>query len=816
MLEEIIHMLDICIDENSPDRKEADENLQHFKSENPQTFLEYTAFILKSEEAKPNVKRMAMVLATQIFPRKPESGNENLLNYPPELITELLNLSYQEFGSDDIKNSSNAAGLYARIALQDLQSTNQFETISALIQALDNPPSHQGLGAVTRVLDEICTYSQLEDEEVTPMLDAIIKLIKDGDAPYKKSGLETLVVIIQNIDEVLSDQDNTTAILDLLFEIFTIPEYKEDCYDCWQSIATNYYPLLEPYLKDLVPITFADMQSDNTQIVMQSIVFWLIIAQCESNGEENMNIIATVAEELMPLLFSIVACCPFPEVSDIGENEPWTVATEALQTSIYAAPEEIFSALVALASQHMNSSEYGAREASLIAIGSIIEASSSERNPSEIIPDAVNIIAERLTDEAPRVRYNAVLCLHTFLLNILERGDSCAFAALIPQLAPHILTMSETVLGLLEEDQELMSTTVLAAVDFVRFPGFPHVEKSLQLMYNLAINGDVEQSVNAFSALESAITYAPTSVLGSIYDDVVKLLGGLLEANEDAELVEKACHLLGKLFFVLAGQIDDYLETCWNLLSAALEQYDSIGKNLLVPIAALARGTSVELFAPYIGKSVEFIILGLQQDNSEAIANGSMAVSLLTDKYDMTPHLPVIIHQLSEALKMEYVDDIASMYIADCVKDLAKTTKMQEYISQIYPQLIERADGFDSYQDLIQENPKDDDLQDEVETLLISFLQCFKFGISASNPEDAEAIGEAMVDLLEVACGLEVHHELIIAEIIRDIAFLIEKYPDQMMSFMDNEPGFQVCIDFAKEGKIELENVQKIIQFIIQ
>lgn len=816
MIENFIHMLNVCIDETSPDRESAEQTLNQFRSENPLEFLSNVNQVLKKEDISDIARNMSMILATGIFPQKPEPGNENLQQYPPELITELLNSAFAEFGSENDATGSISAGLYARISLQDINSENQFETIQALIGALQNPPSEKGLTSVARVIEELCTFSKFEDEEVEPILAATINLIQNGDITVKKTALWILEVIIDNIDEVLSNPENTSSVLTLLLEIINMPEYKDECYNCWQNIATHYYPLLDEYLDQLIPITFTDMQTDDAKIVMQAALFWEIIAQDESNGEENMNIIAQVAGELIPILFHLVAECPVPDISDIGEYEPWTVASEALQTSIYAAPEEVFTILVQLSSENMSAADYGLREASLISIGSIIESSSTDRNPSDIIPDAVAVIAERLTDEAPRVRYNAVLCLHTFLLNILERGDSCVFAPLVPQLAPHILTMSETVLSLLQEDQPLMATTVLTAVDFVRFPGFPHVQQSLELMYQLAINGDAEQSVNAFSALESAITFAPVSVLGSIYDDVVKLLAELIQSNQDADLVEKACHLLEKLFFRLAGQIDSYLENCWHLLSTALNQYENIAKNLLVPIAALARGTSVELFAPYIAQAVEFILTGLQTGTTEATANASVAISLLTDKYDMTPHLPHIIECLAAALREPLIDDIAKQYIADCVKDLAKTTNLQPFVQHIYPPLIEVADGFDSYQDEIAENPKDDDLQEEFDSLLISFLQCFTFGINAAVPQEAESIAEAMVDLLEVACGLETHHERIIAEIIKAIAFLIDKYPEQMMTFMDNEPGFRVCINFAVEGRIELENLQKILAFISQ
>ena len=818
MAEEIIEAISISLDENNPNHEEAEEQLKAARDEHPVEFFGIVLEILKSEEIPELSKKMAMLLVTQLFPQEPESGNSNLDIFPEEMISEYLAATFSWLKHPDQSYASISAGLYSRIALQDLQATNHFSTIDSIISGLQSLSSPQNLWAISRVLADICEFSILDEEESNQILTIVIGIINEADLSYKQEALKILETIIHFIDEVLTDEENSQQILQLMLQVLQTPELKLNAYDCWIEIVECYYPLLETVAEPLSEILLEDLQSSDENVVLKVVTLFESLASCENVKEETMNIIGTISETLLPILFALTASCPYPEISDETDYQVWMVAANVLQLSVYASPAESYPVLIQLATENMQSTNYGEREASLIVIGSIIEASNSKRNPSDIIPDAVTFINELLGDEVPRVRYNAVLCLHTLLLNILERGDKCAFAKLIPQIRPQILEMSEKVLSLMEDDDDLKPTVVLAAVDFLRFPNFPHAGTALANMYQLALDGDPITSLNAFSALGTAIDKVSNEILTTVFSAILDLLQSAIDTQSDSYFVEQICHLLQKLFFRLSGQINDSVERCWTLLTSAYQMDETISYSFILPIAALGRASAQELFQPYLSQAVEFIVAGLKEENSKAVANSAVSISLLSDVYDLSSILEEIVPPMIGALQNPELEDVSKRYIVDAVTDLA--TKIpgpfNEALGAIMPVIFEISERLSDYQDEVSENQKDDIIYETFESILISYLKCFMATITCAeagqNPI-RDTIAEASVDLLEVACGLEYHRENLLRQIVLTIEFLMNKFPEQMREFMDNEPGFHECLVMAVKGRIEIPTIQKISQF---
>ena len=818
MAETLLQALTIACDKTNPNSDEAENALENASHENPVEFFTTMLEILKMDSVSDLNKRMAMILVTRLFPLNAESGNQNLALYPEEAISQYLAATFEWLKHPDDSFASISAGLYARIAIQDLQSMNLLSTIDSLIAALQDLASPHHLWAISRIFSDICEFSTLDEDESNQILQLVINIIKDGDIPYKEQALVILKTIIHFIDEVLTDEENSSVILQLMLEVLQTPQLKLNAYDCWIEIVECYYPLLEPIVEPLHAILLEDIESEDPNIVLKVVTFFESLANCENVKDDTMNIIGQIADTILPALFQLAASCPYPEISDETDYTIWTTAANVLQISVYACPEQAYPVLVQLASENMTSQEYGEREAALMVIGSIIESSNEKRNPSEIIPEAVDLINDLLEDDVPRVRYNAVLCLHTLLLNILERGDQCAFAPIIPTIAPHILEMSEKIIAMMEEDEDLQATVVLAAVDFLRFPGFPHSGAALANMYQLALHGDGVVSMNAFSALGTAIEKVSEELLKTVFAAILDLLQAAIDEGSDSYFVEQICYLLQKLFFRLAGQINDSVERCWTLLNAAYQLDQTISYSFILPIAALGRASSTELFQQYIEPTIQFVVAGLNEPNSQAVANAALSISLLSDKYDLTSILGEIIPPMIGALQSLELEDISKRYIIDAVSDLAKKIPIPfaEALNDLMPVIFNISESLSDYQEEISENSKDDFLYDTYESILISYLHCFKETINCAEAAQhpiRDAIGEASVDLLEVACGLDFHRENLLREIVLMIEFLMNKFPAEMKAFMENEPGFHECLMMAVKGRIELETIKKISEF---
>ena len=127
MVEEFIEALSLALQEEGS--KEAEQQLQAARDENPVDFFVIFLDILKNDQVPDLSKKLAMLLITQLFPQEPESGNENLAPFPSEVINEYLAVTFSWLQNEDEQYASISAGLYARIALQDLQAINEFSTV---------------------------------------------------------------------------------------------------------------------------------------------------------------------------------------------------------------------------------------------------------------------------------------------------------------------------------------------------------------------------------------------------------------------------------------------------------------------------------------------------------------------------------------------------------------------------------------------------------------------------------------------------------------------------------------------------------------
>jgi hypothetical protein len=338
-------------------------------------------------------------------------------------------------------------------------------------------------------------------------------------------------------------------------------------------------------------------------------------------------------------------------------------------------------------------------------------------------------------------------------------------------------------------------------------------------MYKLALQGDTRISLNAFSALGTAIDKVSNEILTTVFSAIVDLLDKAIEEGSDSYFVEQICFLLQKLFFRLKGQIDEFVEKCWNLLSTAYGMDEAISYSFILPIAALGRASTPELFQPFFEQTIQFVISGLTEPNSQAAANSALSLSLLSDAYDLTPIIGDIVPPMIGVLQNEEIEDVSKKYVVDVVKDLAEKIPepFNEALADIMPPIFFIADQLADYQEEISDNQKDEDLYESFESLLVSYLECFKatiaLAIQAGNPI-VEGILEATIDLLEIACGLDYHKEPLLREIVLVIGYLMEKFPDQMREFMDNEPGFFECLKMAVKGAIEVETLTAISTFL--
>lgn len=200
------------------------------------------------------------------------------------------------------------------------------------------------------------------------------------------------------------------------------PSIKVVGLQCLCRIIQEYYDLMESYMTQaLFSITYDAMKSDQDEVALQGIEFWSTLCEIEEEIEEafeNGESVQLVSKKYCQKAIQYIApyimerLCQDDEEDDDDEDNwnPHKSASVCLMLLTKNCVIEISNLMLQFIGNNYNSSDKIRRDAALVALGSLIEAS-KEDQVDLIIQNGYPIIIQLCKDPTTRVRDTAFWAL---------------------------------------------------------------------------------------------------------------------------------------------------------------------------------------------------------------------------------------------------------------------------------------------------------------------------------------------------------------------------------------------------------------------
>ena len=347
------------------------------RNENQDAFIEAMLPFIGSDEVPVHIRIMAMIVTLQMFPTLREMTGEPFEGFNEQLIFTLLNTAFDCFGNESPAIRSNSANLFARIARIDVCNMDKFGIIPTLLKALADPPSILSLEAVFMVLTDLFEVTQLKEDELNAVLQALFNYMAQEAVPdaVKNACLIVLKNIIDNMGELLEEDENVAALFRCLIAMSQNPGTKARAFEVWTQFTLQYYPMLQLVANDIVQATFIELANDmnDRDVLIQVCMFWEAVAECEMSKSAELQIIDKVVDKLIPVLFKIAASVDAPDCDFKETFEPHVAAATAMQGVVACAKDKALPVLVQLIKDFAFAKPYGLREGALHCINFAIQ-----------------------------------------------------------------------------------------------------------------------------------------------------------------------------------------------------------------------------------------------------------------------------------------------------------------------------------------------------------------------------------------------------------------------------------------------------------
>lgn len=446
------------------------------------------------------------------------------------------------------------------------------ELIPTLVSTVTSPTAlPEAKAATLEALGYMCddmTSEGISREDVNHILTAIVESMSIG-APnvVQEAGI---IAMLNSLDftaknfEVAAERDAIMAAIcgSTQSENSII---RMHAYECIAKIVELYYEFLQPYVDTIYRLTTATIGSDKAEVASQAIEFWAVLATTEleiveaiDEGDTDLayfRIVEQAAKPLLPLLFqALTKQSESPD--DDSEGYIADVAAECIDLFARLMKDAIADDVLAFVSQNILSSNWRFKEASVVALGSILDGP-SQAKMAPIVGQALNFLISSLQDPTnARVRESTgwtVSRIFAFHKNAIP--NEC----LVPLL---------TALGAnLEDPEEFVASKACLAVSNLaeaceEFSDqdtnllSPYMPVLLQKLYVLANRPDTEdfnlrsEAYHAANMIiaNSAMDMAPvvSMVLGETLNRLEGTFNPSVEIPERANLQSHLCSVISE------------------------------------------------------------------------------------------------------------------------------------------------------------------------------------------------------------------------------------------------------------------------------
>ncbi|RCK56108.1 Importin subunit beta-1 [Candida viswanathii] len=625
-------------------------------------FPEYVQLLigaLINEEAKTEVRMLAgIALKNQLVSKDTKvklAQQERWLKLPEDVKDKIRGLALQGLAITNQKVANTAAQLVAAIADIELPRGQWQELIPRIIQNTKPENSENVKRSSLLTIGYICESSDPNNPNILSQASGILIAIVQGvqsNEPSKQVRLTALNALVNSLEFIkynFETEGERNYIMQVVCEATQADdaELQASAFGCLARIMSLYYRYMSLYMeKALYGLTISGMQSADEKVACMAVEFWSTV--CEEELEialqrqelgmdplqaaqtpdlVSYNFALVASTEVLPTLLTLLT-----RQNEDPEDDDWSVAMAAgacLQLFAQNIGNYVVDQTIHFVGSNLtNEEDWRAREAAVMAFGSILDGPDHEQLKT-VIAQALPPILNLIKDNNLQVKETVAWCLGRIADMVIDAID------IQTQLQPLLQALIE---GL--QDHPKVSTnccwTLMNLAEQLCTDGFdkdttvmsPYYPTLIPILIQTSGRGDNEYSAraSAYEALSTFVTYSArdtmpivqniaTEVLARL-ESTIMLQGQVSTAEDRGNLEELQSNILSLLTNVIRRLDSEVIVAADNLMDRfvklldAQEQNSLIEEDIFIAISALASAIGEQFvkylqpFLPYLTKAL--------------------------------------------------------------------------------------------------------------------------------------------------------------------------------------------------------------------
>eukprot|EP00741_Cyanophora_paradoxa_P021338 tig00021348_g20597.t1 len=643
----------ILLAAQSPDatiRQNAEKQLKAAEESNFPGFLTTLTAELASEEKPADSRRLAGLIIKNALSAKDEQRRMQLfqawVSLDAGIKAQIKGAMLTTLGSAVREARHTTAQVIAKIGAIELPRNEWPELVNLLLGNMTGTPSSALKQSTLEALGYVCeeieanVLSQQSNQILTAVVQGMRK--EETDEAVKLAATRALFNALEFVEQNFENEVERNYIMQVCCEatLATDPAVRVSAYECLVKIAALYYDKLAPYMQTLFNLTFKAIKSDDEAVGQQAVEFWSTVCdeeidrnqeaeEAQENNEQPERVcqrfIQGATKYLVPLLLETL--CRQEEDQD---EDTWNVSMAAgtcLNLVANVVGDEVVQYVMPFVQQNINSKDWHAREASIMAFGSILEGP-SKQSLMQLVREAVPIMLTHMTDESVLVRdttawtlgricdfhctsipkENFAPMVHVFIKGLADEprvaGNICwavhnfaqayedadeqpsndlspFFQALMQQLLQTTEREDATECNLRSSAYEAINVLIQNCAQDV-FPILtqivPVIVERLERTFNMQIvSADDKEQQNELQALLCGVLQISTQKMGkNIYPLADKLMTLYLQvfSSKNATVHEESLMAVGALANAIEGEFERYLQHFAPFLNLGLRNWE--------------------------------------------------------------------------------------------------------------------------------------------------------------------------------------------------------------------------------------------------
>jgi len=714
-------------------QRSAEELLRNAEEANFAQYMGTLCTELHTENRPPETRKLAGLLMKNSLDAKDrrtkQSYKERWLMKVDDLAREEIKRMLMETLVSPVKDANKTAAMViAKVAAIELPARKWDKLVDTLLANVTNDGSPVPLLEGTLdSLGYLCEEAAEDERDAEILIShsyqilfAVITGMKYSRADMESSllvrraGVNALLNALEFVKDNFARPEQKTEILQTICTSATMSQpndviIRKTSFECLVKIAELYYDTLDDIIMShIFELTVTAIRQDEEVVALQAIEFWSTIAEEELRLVDEVNptsrlnhFIPKASEHLCPVIFECLM-----QQEELQDDDTWNKATAAgtcLDLLAECAPNQILKHVIPFVEKNIaDETNWRAREAAIMAFGSILEGPSVEQiNP--LVEKALPVMLMLLQrDESVQVRDTSAWTIgricHRSMEHVSKFLKELVHALLQalrdePQVAKNVCWAVHNLAEIFEDDVDSVSGALSEYAE-------PIIAALLETT-NRPDSDEFNLRPSAYEALSMILQYIPQGNVGLVSKCVPVLIDKLqnslqnpgLTAEDQAIAADTQGLICGALQIAtqrlkgvgVAPFADRMMQCFQHVLNQGRSA--SVSEEVLMAIGSLADALEQD-FVKYIESTMPFLIYGLRSHDQYQVC--SVAVGVVGDlcravKRQISPYSEQIVLYLLQALGSDELDKSVKPPMLSCLGDIAMAIggEFEKYFSHV-------------------------------------------------------------------------------------------------------------------------------------